>query len=291
MQVAAVSLEIDDRIADELPGPVERDVAATLDLEQLDPPRREQLGRREEVPLLRRAAERDHRRMLDEQQHVLLDRRRRCARARPRADTRAPRRMERGRGARPTARRGLFAPIRPARATASGHAWIILPSESRHASATASDSVGMRMDREVHFLDRELVRPRDDELVNQLRRVRADDVRAEDLAVLRVANDLHEALRLARRARAAAGHERKLPDLVVELLVLALLLGEADRRDFGMAVRRVRDVAVVHSVRALAGEQLGQDDAFALALVREHRRAGDVADGVDALGGRLHAAR
>ena len=36
VQIALVALEIDDRIADELPGPVERDVAATLDLEQLD---------------------------------------------------------------------------------------------------------------------------------------------------------------------------------------------------------------------------------------------------------------
>ena len=62
----------------------------------------------------------------------------------------------------------------------------------------------MRVNREVDFFDGELVRPRDDELVNQLGRVRADDVRAEDLAVLRVANDLHEALRVARRARAAA---------------------------------------------------------------------------------------
>ena len=107
----------------------------------------------------------------------------------------------------------------------------------------------MRVDREIDFLDRELVRARDDELVDQLRRVRADDVGAEDLAVLRVANDLHEAFGLARRARAAVRREGELADLVVELLVLALLLGEADRRDLGMAVRRVRDVAVVHPVR------------------------------------------
>ena len=38
----------------------------------------------------------------------------------------------------------------------------------------------------------------------------------------------------------------------------------------------------------LAGDHLGDDHALALALVREHRRAGHVADGVDALGGRLH---
>ena len=31
------------------------------------------------------------------------------------------------------------------------------------------------------------------------------------------------------------------------------------------------------------GEHFGEDDAFALTLVGEHRRAGHVADGVDAL--------
>ena len=141
------------------------------------------------------------------------------------------------------------------------------------------------------FLDRELVRASHDDLVNELRRVRADDVRAEDLTVLRVANDLDEALRLARRARASAGRERKLSNFVIELLFLALLLGHADRRNLGMAVRRVWNVRVIHSVRRLSRQQLGQHDAFVLALVREHRRAGDVADRVDALGGRLHAAR
>ena len=76
VQVALVALEIDDRIADELSGAVERHVAAALDLEQLDAARREQLWRREKILLLRRAAERDDRRMLDEEQHILRDRRR-----------------------------------------------------------------------------------------------------------------------------------------------------------------------------------------------------------------------
>ena len=34
----------------------------------------------------------------------------------------------------------------------------------------------------------------------------------------------------------------------------------------------------------LAGDDLGDHHALALPLVGEHRRAGDVADGVDALG-------
>ena len=100
VQVAAVPLEIDDRIADELPRPVERDVAAALDLEQLDAPRREQLGGREQMPLLRRAPKRHHRRMLDEQQHVLRDLPAMRARGDGPLAARAPRRTARGRGVR-----------------------------------------------------------------------------------------------------------------------------------------------------------------------------------------------
>src|SRR5438128_821296 len=58
----------------------------------------------------------------------------------------------------------------------------------------------MRMDRELDFLDRVLVRAGQHELVDHFRRVGADDMRAEDLSVLGAADDLHEAFRLPRRA-------------------------------------------------------------------------------------------
>ena len=73
VQILLVALEVDDRIADELSRAVEGDVAATLDLEQLDAARREQRRRREQMLLLRRAAQRDDRRMLDEEQHSCVD--------------------------------------------------------------------------------------------------------------------------------------------------------------------------------------------------------------------------
>ena len=41
MQVLPVSLQVEDGIADQLPGPVERDVAAPLDLEQVNALRRQ----------------------------------------------------------------------------------------------------------------------------------------------------------------------------------------------------------------------------------------------------------
>src|SRR5687768_397363 len=88
---------------------------------------------------------------------------------------------------------------------------------------------GVGVNREVDLFDGELVLARHRQLVNQLGRVAADDVRAEDLAVLRIANDLDEPFGLAARPCTAVRGEGELAHLVVELPVLALLLGEADR--------------------------------------------------------------
>ncbi len=68
-----MSLEVEDRVADELAGAVEGDVATTLHLVELDAALTEELRRRGEMLVLRRAAERDHRRMLQQEQHVLLE--------------------------------------------------------------------------------------------------------------------------------------------------------------------------------------------------------------------------
>src|SRR5215212_4107150 len=107
--------------------------------------------------------------------------------------------------------------------------------------------------------------------------VRADYVRAKNLSVLRVADNLHKPFGLAGGACASARRKWKLADLELELLLLALLLSETDGRDFGMAVGRVGDVGIVHHLHVrITGEQLCQHDAFALSLVRQHRRTCDV---------------
>src|SRR5688572_3141903 len=95
---------------------------------------------------------------------------------------------------------------------------------------------GVRVDRQIHFLDRVFVLPRDRQLVDDLGGVAPDDVGPQDLAVLLVPHDLHEALGLPRRAGAAVGAEREAADLIVQLLLLRLLLGEADARHLGMAI-------------------------------------------------------
>jgi len=73
VQVALLLLQVDDGVADELSGPVKGDITAALDLEQLDALLPEIFGRREHMSALGRSPERDDRRMLDEQQHVLVD--------------------------------------------------------------------------------------------------------------------------------------------------------------------------------------------------------------------------
>src|ERR1700686_544529 len=133
----------------------------------------------------------------------------------------------------------------------------------------------VRVDRESDLLDGELFLPGARELRDRLGGVGADDVGAQDLAILGLPNDLDEPVGLARRARTAIRRERELPDLVLELLCFARLLRESDRRDLWMTVRRVGNVAVVDRVRLLTSEQLRDHHAFTLPLVGQHWWARD----------------
>ena len=74
----------------------------------------------------------------------------------------------------------------------------------------------------------------------------------------------------------------KRPTRMSRLLVLGRLLGQADRSDLRRAIGAAGDHALVHRVRMQPLDGLDADDAFVLGLVREQRRTGDVADGIDA---------
>ena len=117
----------------------------------------------------------------------------------------------------------------------------------------------------------------------------ADDVGAEYLTILGVADDLDEAFGLARSTCATVGRERKLTHFVIDLLLLHLRFGHADGGNFRVAVSRVGDVAIIHFVHVLLSTQkLRENHALPHTLVGQHRRAGDVADSVDPLHRRLH---
>src|SRR5918999_3788433 len=69
------------------------------------------------------------------------------------------------------------------------------------------------------------------ELLDQLGRARADDVAADHLAVLLVADDLHDAAAVAVDRAAADGAVLDLADDDVEALLARLLLGQPERAD------------------------------------------------------------
>jgi hypothetical protein len=73
VEILAVTLEVDDRIANELSRAMKRHVSAPLDLEQLYPFALQKSGRRNQVLLLRCSAEGHYRRVLDEEQDVLRE--------------------------------------------------------------------------------------------------------------------------------------------------------------------------------------------------------------------------
>src|SRR3989449_11760730 len=109
--------------------------------------------------------------------------------------------------------------------------------------------------------------------MDQLRGGAPDDVCPQDLAVLLVPDDLHEAFGLPRPPRAPVRREGESSDDVVELALLALVLGETDARDLGGAVRHAGDGVVLDRVRLAPRDLLGHDHALAEPFVRQHRRA------------------
>ena len=121
----------------------------------------------------------------------------------------------------------------------------------------------------------------DRDLSDQRAGIRPDDVRAQHAVRVLVGENLHEAVHLAHGARAAIRHEGELADLVARTARLQLLLGLADARHLGPGVDDARDDAVVH-MAMLAGQHLGQRDAFLLGLVGQHRADDDIADRPDA---------
>src|SRR3990172_11799926 len=111
--------------------------------------------------------------------------------------------------------------------------------------------------------------------------VRADEVDAQRVVGLLVPDHLGEALVLAADDRLGDRLEGDLADLVGDALLLALLLGQADRGDLRAAVRRTRLPDVVDRVDVhLAGDHVGRHQPLVGGRVGEQEPADDVADGV-----------
>src|SRR5919106_2523666 len=120
----------------------------------------------------------------------------------------------------------------------------------------------MRMDDSAELGVAALEGHRVDELAHHVAGAVADDVGAEDLAVLGVADDLHHPGAVVVDDRRADAAELELADLDLATLLLRLLLGEADARDLRVAEGGARDEVDVDRVRLVAGRGLDRDDAL-----------------------------
>src|SRR5271166_5749375 len=103
--------------------------------------------------------------------------------------------------------------------------------------------------------------------------LRADDVDAENFAVVGVADDLDETFVLADDARAGIGAEGELADFHVVSGFAGFGFGEADAADFGMAVGGAGDVFGIDRLAGLAGDFGDGNEGFHGADVGELRRA------------------
>ena len=124
---------------------------------------------------------------------------------------------------------------------------------------------------------------RDDEALDQLGDFRADQMGAQQLAGLGVEDRLRKPRILAERDRLAVGDEVEATDLDLVAGGLCLRLGQADAGDLRVAIGAARDHQLVHGMRMQPLDRLDADHRLVLGLVGQHRRAGDVADRVNAL--------
>src|SRR5690606_26352615 len=125
------------------------------------------------------------------------------------------------------------------------------------------------MHRALHLLGRRFQVSANDELRDQLGRVRSDDMGAQHLRVLLVTDDLDEPFRLPRRERSPIGDPREYAYLDVEALFPRGFLGEADRRHLRMTVGAVGNVVVVDPRVWVAMDRLDTRDPLVRALVRQ----------------------
>src|SRR4051812_34058523 len=107
----------------------------------------------------------------------------------------------------------------------------------------------VRVNGQIHFLDRVFVLPGKRQLVDYFGSVAADDMSSQDFAVPPVPDNLHEAFSLVRGAGSAVGAEGKPSYLVVQLALFGLIFGEPDAGYLRMTVGDTRYVVVHDRLR------------------------------------------
>src|SRR5450432_4626164 len=98
---------------------------------------------------------------------------------------------------------------------------------------------------------------------------------AEDLAVLRVGNNLDEAFMRANDGRARICSKWKLADFHVVTEFAGFGFGQADAANFRMAISDVRNPERIDRTGFFAGDLRNRDDALHRSNMRQLRRAED----------------
>ena len=122
-------------------------------------------------------------------------------------------------------------------------------------------------------------------LGNEISRPRPKDVNSQNAIALGIGKDLHFTLGLAQSLGAAIGPEGKDPASIVSTVPLEIFLGFPDGSYLRMGVHHVRNRLIIDMAIA-CDHAFHTSDPFLLSLMSQHWTADDIADRLDAGGGR-----
>src|SRR5262245_2728333 len=104
---------------------------------------------------------------------------------------------------------------------------------------------------------------------------------AKKFAGFGVKNGFYESLGFAEGDGLAIANEGKAADLYFKAQLFGSCLGKADRRDLRIAIGATRNHRLLHRLRIESLDRLDANYPFMLGLMREHGRAGYIADRID----------
>src|SRR5258708_21678598 len=129
------------------------------------------------------------------------------------------------------------------------------------------------MDREHHLLDRRFKFDRSDCFGDDLRRIRPNDVDAQDFAVLRVCNDFDEAVMRIDDRRLRVADEGELTNFHLEAFLFGLRLRQADAGDLRITISAAWNASAIHGLGIFPSDACRYDQASHAADVRALRQA------------------
>src|SRR5690606_13143732 len=125
-------------------------------------------------------------------------------------------------------------------------------------------------------------------LCNKLGNVRPDHVRAENLAIFGINDQLDEPFGFSNPPCLSAGGEWEFPDLDVVACLASVLLSQTNACNLWLAVRTARNIAIIERMNLKTCDCLDAENAFSGCFVRKPRRTCNVPDCIDTFDVRSH---